>query len=95
MFVCYAPAENPQIAVAVVIERGVWGSYTAPVARDILDAYFGLNKAESSGEKVFQEGAVFIELAEDAGLVGDVDCRWLQRPARLAMANSPPRGERA
>ncbi|NTV88965.1 MAG: penicillin-binding protein 2 [Clostridiales bacterium] len=61
LFVCYAPAENPQIAVAVVIERGVWGSYTAPVARDILNAYFGLNKAESSGEKVLQEGAVFIE----------------------------------
>ena len=43
LFVCYAPADDPQIAVAVVIEKGVWGSYTAPVARDILEAYFGLN----------------------------------------------------
>jgi penicillin-binding protein 2 len=42
LFVCYAPADDPQIAVAVVIEKGVWGSYTAPVARDILEAYFGL-----------------------------------------------------
>jgi len=42
LFVCFAPANNPQIAVAVVIERGVWGSYTAPVARDVLAAYFNL-----------------------------------------------------
>ena len=48
LFLCYAPADNPQIAVAVVIERGVWGSYTAPVARDILEAYFGLN--DNSGQ---------------------------------------------
>ncbi len=61
LFVCYAPAEDPQIAVAVVIERGVWGSYTAPVARDILDAYFGLNKAQSDLGTALQEGAVFIE----------------------------------
>lgn len=40
LFVCYAPADNPKIAVAVVIERGAWGSYAAPVARDILEEYF-------------------------------------------------------
>ena len=43
LFVCYAPAEKPEIAVAVVIERGVWGAYAAPVAKDILEEYFGLN----------------------------------------------------
>jgi penicillin-binding protein 2 len=42
VFVCYAPAEDPKIAVVVVIEKGVWGSYAAPVARDILELYFGL-----------------------------------------------------
>lgn len=43
VFICYAPIENPQIAIAVVIEHGVWGSYAAPVAKDILNEYFGLN----------------------------------------------------
>ncbi|MBN2853805.1 MAG: penicillin-binding protein 2 [Clostridia bacterium] len=43
VFICYAPIENPQIAIAVVIENGVWGSYAAPVAKDILNEYFGLN----------------------------------------------------
>ncbi|MCL2058334.1 MAG: penicillin-binding protein 2 [Oscillospiraceae bacterium] len=42
LFVCYAPADDPQIAVVVVIEKGVWGSYAAPVARDILEVYFGM-----------------------------------------------------
>jgi len=40
-FICFAPAEDPQIAIAVVIENG-WHGYTgAPVARDIMDYYFG------------------------------------------------------
>jgi len=29
--------------VAVVIEHGVWGSEVAPVAKDILREYFGMN----------------------------------------------------
>ena len=40
VFVCYAPVEKPEIALAVVIERGVWGSNAAPVAKDILAHYF-------------------------------------------------------
>lgn len=47
LFVCYAPADDPQIAVAVVIEHGVWGAYTAPVARDVLMSYFRLNESAS------------------------------------------------
>ena len=39
-FICYAPAEDPQIAVAVIIEKG-WHGYTgAPVAKAIFDQYF-------------------------------------------------------
>ncbi len=44
LFVAYAPADDPRIAVAVVVEHGSSGSKAAaPVARAILDAY--LNKA--------------------------------------------------
>ena len=43
LFICYAPIENPQIAVVAVIEKGVWGSYAAPVAKKILNAYFGID----------------------------------------------------
>jgi penicillin-binding protein 2 len=43
LFVAYAPADKPQIAIAVVVEQGVWGANTAPIARDIMAEYFGLN----------------------------------------------------
>jgi penicillin-binding protein 2 len=40
LFVGYAPAENPTIAVAVVVEGGGFGASTAaPIARTILDAW--------------------------------------------------------
>ena len=40
LFVAYAPAENPKIALAVVVENGGSGSSAAaPVARKVLDAY--------------------------------------------------------
>jgi len=39
-FVCYAPAEDPQIAIAIYGEKAGHGSSLATVARDILDAYF-------------------------------------------------------
>lgn len=49
LFICYAPADKPEIAVAVVIEHGVWGAYTAPVARDVLMSYFRLNEGDAAG----------------------------------------------
>jgi len=40
LFVAYAPAEDPQIAVAVIVENGGHGSsVAAPIARRIMDAY--------------------------------------------------------
>jgi penicillin-binding protein 2 len=41
-FACYAPAENPEIAIAVLVEHGGEGSVSAaPVVRKIVEAYFG------------------------------------------------------
>lgn len=41
LFVCFAPVDQPEIAVAVIMENaGHGGSAAAPVARKILDAYF-------------------------------------------------------
>jgi penicillin-binding protein 2 len=40
LFVAYAPVDDPQIAVAVVVENGGHGgSVAAPIARAIMDAY--------------------------------------------------------
>ncbi len=40
-FIAFAPADNPQIAVAVVVDQALEGSQTAaPITRRIMDAYF-------------------------------------------------------
>ncbi|MDR0889230.1 MAG: hypothetical protein LBM28_01110 [Oscillospiraceae bacterium] len=39
-FVLYAPAENPEIAIAVYVEKGAQGGNLGKVAMAILDAYF-------------------------------------------------------
>lgn len=44
MFIAYAPAENPKIALAVLVENtGTGGSTAAPIARKVFD-YFLLGK---------------------------------------------------
>ncbi|RJQ05186.1 MAG: penicillin-binding protein 2 [Bacillota bacterium] len=44
-YVAYAPAEDPEIAVVVLVERGGHGSTAAaPVAKAIFEQYFGLNQ---------------------------------------------------
>ncbi len=43
-FVGFAPYENPQIAVVVVIENGGHGFYTADVVKAVMQEYFGTNR---------------------------------------------------
>ena len=40
VFIAFAPREDPEIALAVVVENGANGYYLAEVARDIFDWYF-------------------------------------------------------
>ena len=39
-FVLYAPADDPEIAIAVYVEKGAQGGTLGTIARDILTAYF-------------------------------------------------------
>lgn len=43
-FITFAPYDNPQIAIAVVIEHGQKGKYSQDVAKAIYDAYFKVNQ---------------------------------------------------
>ncbi len=42
-FVGFAPFDNPEIAVVILVERGGSGGYTAEAARDVMAEYFGMN----------------------------------------------------
>ncbi|MBQ9762616.1 MAG: hypothetical protein IJV82_06010 [Oscillospiraceae bacterium] len=43
-FVCYAPADDPQVAVVVYGERAGHGSSLGNIAKAVLDAYFGFGE---------------------------------------------------
>lgn len=47
VFLAFAPYDDPQIVVFVIVEHGGSGGNVAPVARDIFDAYFS-KKAKDS-----------------------------------------------
>lgn len=50
LFVAFAPAENPEIAISVIVEHGGGGSSTAaPVARKVLDAWLVKKDAKPDG----------------------------------------------
>ncbi len=40
VFVCYAPADDPQIAIAVVVQKGGSGSALITIAKDVMDVFF-------------------------------------------------------
>lgn len=42
-FVGFAPYDDPEIAVVVLVEHGGTGGYTAEVAKEIMAEYFGMN----------------------------------------------------
>ncbi|MPM70799.1 Peptidoglycan D,D-transpeptidase MrdA [bioreactor metagenome] len=49
VFVAFAPADDPQIAIAIVIEHGAHGNWAANIAKDIMDVYFS---GDFEGERV-------------------------------------------
>ena len=60
-FICYAPADDPEIAIAVMMEYGNTGNYAKYVAKDILDQYFGFYTWDEEGNKYDSEGNLLDE----------------------------------
>lgn len=53
IFVCYAPYEDPEIALAVFVKHGGTGGTTAaPVAREILSEYFGIKEGPELEDEI-------------------------------------------
>lgn len=55
-FVCYAPADDPQVAIAIYVEQGAQGGNLGQIARAILDEYFS---QESKYETTSKENYVY------------------------------------
>jgi penicillin-binding protein 2 len=68
LFVAYAPAEDPTIAMAVVVEHGGHGgSDAAPVARAVMEAYFGVDKLKQAKKQKPSQAAAAPAPAAPAG----------------------------
>jgi penicillin-binding protein 2 len=51
-FVAFAPVEEPEILVAVLVEHGGHGgSAAAPIAREVMKEYFGINAKRNVAHK--------------------------------------------
>ena len=49
LFIAFAPAEDPKIAVGLIVENGEHGSLTAaPIARTVIDAYMSNPESEKT-----------------------------------------------
>lgn len=50
IFVCFAPYEDPEVAVAVVVEKGSSGSSIAFIGREVMEAYFSIKDSTKTME---------------------------------------------
>ncbi len=68
-FVAFAPKEDPQIAICVYIENGVWGArYAAPIASLIIEKY--LNDSISPKRKPLEASMLSANLISAMHLTG-------------------------
>ena len=50
IFMCFAPFKDPEIAIAIVVERGGAGANNQPMARRIVDAYINIKSYSDTSE---------------------------------------------
>ncbi len=50
-FICYAPYEDPEIAIAVAVENGSFGANTSLLAQDVLRYFFEFRQATQANER--------------------------------------------
>lgn len=60
-FIAFAPYDEPEIAIAVVLEHGSSGTYSKNIARDMLNAYFYDAYVDENGEVVLPSAADALE----------------------------------
>lgn len=69
LFMAYAPVEDPQIALALIVENGGWGTTAAaPIARKVFDYWLAPERVEArrvAGELAAYQPAVTEEPGEE------------------------------
>ncbi len=50
IFVCFAPYDDPEVAIAIMVEHGQSGATIAFMAKEMLDAYFSIQETSETVE---------------------------------------------
>jgi penicillin-binding protein 2 len=100
LFIAYAPAAAPEIAVAVVVEHGGHGgSAAAPIAKAMFEAYFGIEREVPPVVAVAEEtagtppAAESIDSAESADQPTAEESETAPLPETLEVPPVPPATE--
>lgn len=93
LFIAFAPADEPKIAVAVVVENGGSGSSAAaPVARNIIDHYLNHGPYQHSPEGIMVSGDEPAARAEERAATATVPRDSPSAPAVEARMRRPGGG---
>lgn len=86
LFIAYAPAKDPEFAVAVIAENGDWGSTTAgPIAKAVIDFYLLHKRPAANGQATSGRTATGQPAAEQM-------CSGRQSTARTQPQKAPESG---
>ncbi len=81
-FVCFAPVENPRIAIAVLVENaGFGGSISAPIAREMINYYVNIRGRNPKGYSA-------AKVADSVRAIGDSLDQAAATPAGEAQPDS-------
>ncbi|WP_179402951.1 penicillin-binding protein 2 [Burkholderia guangdongensis] len=73
LFIAYAPADHPKIAVALIVENGGWGAQAAaPIARRVLDFYL-VDEQNKQNEAAAVAAAASATEPINAPVIGDAN----------------------
>ena len=66
LFIAFAPADNPQIALGLIVENGEHGSLAAaPIARKVIDSYLSDYQRENLSDKAVRISKYSSNFSED------------------------------
>ncbi|CAG4906140.1 penicillin-binding protein 2 [Paraburkholderia saeva] len=91
LFIAFAPADHPRIAVALIVENGGWGAQAAgPIARRVLD-YYLVDRAKPGAEAAAIEAAASATEEASAPVIGEeaASAPEVATPTRVAAGYTP------
>ena len=90
LFIAFAPADNPKIALALIVENGGWGAEVAgPIARRVLD-YYLVDRQKPGAEAAAVAAAASATADASAPVIGAAPTSVeISQPASVAAGFTP------